>query len=64
MFAGQTAALFNTKDSEDDLAVLRGLLESGTLLPVIDTSYGLGEAAAAFRHLETGHERGKIVITI
>jgi NADPH:quinone reductase-like Zn-dependent oxidoreductase len=64
MFAGQTAALFNTKDNEDDLGVLRGLLESGSLVPVTDRSYRLGEAADAFRHLETGHARGKIIIAM
>ncbi|QFR02332.1 zinc-binding dehydrogenase [Streptomyces phaeolivaceus] len=36
----------------------------GALTPVIDRVYPLEEAAAAVRHLESGHPRGKLVVTI
>jgi len=32
--------------------------------PVIDRTYPLAEVPAAIRHLEAGHARGKIVITL
>ncbi|MFE7836470.1 NAD(P)-dependent alcohol dehydrogenase [Streptomyces sp. NPDC057474] len=47
-----------------DLLTLKQLAETGALTPVIDRAYPLGEAAAAVRHLESGHPRGKLVVTI
>jgi NADPH:quinone reductase-like Zn-dependent oxidoreductase len=47
-----------------DLAVLTELVASGKLTPVIDRTYPLAETPAAFSHIETGHARGKVVITI
>jgi NADPH:quinone reductase-like Zn-dependent oxidoreductase len=32
--------------------------------PVIDRTYSLSETADAFRYLEKGHARGKVVITV
>lgn len=46
-----------------DLATLAGLLESGSITPVIDTVYPLAEAATAMRRLTDGSTRGKLVIT-
>jgi hypothetical protein len=31
---------------------------------VLDRTYALAETADAIRHLETGHARGKIVVTV
>jgi NADPH:quinone reductase-like Zn-dependent oxidoreductase len=39
------------------------LLESGAVIPAIDTVYSLDDAAAAIRHFAEVHARGKIVIT-
>ncbi|MCG6989490.1 MAG: NAD(P)-dependent alcohol dehydrogenase [Gemmatimonadetes bacterium] len=47
-----------------DLLVLRELLESGTVAPVIDRTYPLAEVPEAFRYLERGHARGKVVIAM
>ena len=47
-----------------DLAALGTLMHSGKLSPVIDRRYTLSEAPEAFRYLETGHARGKVVLTI
>ncbi len=40
------------------------LLEAGKVVPIIDKSYPLSEAAEAIRYLETGRAKGKDVITI
>jgi NADPH:quinone reductase-like Zn-dependent oxidoreductase len=32
--------------------------------PVIDRCYKLSDAAEAIRYLETGHARGKVVVTM
>jgi NADPH:quinone reductase-like Zn-dependent oxidoreductase len=47
-----------------DLLVLKELLESGTVAPVIDRTYPLAEVPEAFRYLERGHARGKVVIAM
>lgn len=48
----------------DDLGVLKDLLETGKIHPVIDRRYALDQAAEAIRYLETGHARGKVIIPI
>ncbi|WP_328429758.1 NAD(P)-dependent alcohol dehydrogenase [Streptomyces sp. NBC_00443] len=48
----------------EDLLTLKELAENGTLVPVIDHAYPLEEAPEAIRHLEKGHPRGKLVITV
>ncbi len=40
------------------------LLESGRVRPVIDSTFPLGEAAAAHRRLESGLNIGKVVLTV
>jgi NADPH:quinone reductase-like Zn-dependent oxidoreductase len=47
-----------------DLQQLRDLMQSGKLTSVIDRRYKLSETAEAIRYLETGHARGKVVITV
>ena len=50
--------------SKDDLIVMRELLESGKVAPVIDRSYPLSDVPEAIRYLEEGHARGKVVIAM
>lgn len=52
------------KPNPSDLMVVKGLLETGKVVPVIDRRYQLGEVAEALRYLEAGHARGKVVITM
>jgi NADPH:quinone reductase-like Zn-dependent oxidoreductase len=53
---------FAAKPNADDLAYVAGLCEAGRLKPVIDKVYPFDDAVAAFRYLEKGHARGKVVI--
>ena len=53
-------AEFNKKD----MLVLANLMQSGKMTPVIDKTYKLSETADALRYLETGHARGKVVISL
>ena len=46
-----------------DLTFLKELIEAGKVTPAIDRTYPLSDAADAFRYLENGHARGKVVIT-
>ncbi|HEX3528406.1 MAG TPA: zinc-binding dehydrogenase, partial [Thermoanaerobaculia bacterium] len=52
-----------TKRSQEDLNILRELLETGKITPVIDRRYSLSEVPRAIQYLEEGHARGKVVIT-
>ncbi|MCB9135105.1 MAG: NAD(P)-dependent alcohol dehydrogenase [Anaerolineales bacterium] len=49
---------------KEDLLVLKELLETGKLAPVIDQRYPLHETAKAIRHLMEKHAQGKIIITV
>ena len=55
---------FIAKINRADLAVVRELIESGKVTPVIDRRYELSEVADAFRYLGEGHAQGKIVVTL
>ena len=63
-FASQRAVTFTANETADELRTLIGMVESGTLVPVIDRRYPLHRTAEAIRHLELGHTRGKIVIDV
>jgi NADPH:quinone reductase-like Zn-dependent oxidoreductase len=63
-FVSQKLVGFFAKNSKEDLLVLKDLIEAGKVTPVIDRSYPLRETPDAIRHLEAGHARGKIVVTI
>ncbi|HSO12493.1 MAG TPA: NAD(P)-dependent alcohol dehydrogenase [Anaerolineales bacterium] len=54
----------SAKANQKDLVLLKGLLEAGKVVPVIDKRYSLSEVPAALRYLGAGHARGKIVITV
>ena len=49
--------------NKEDVAFLKGLIETGSLSPVIDRRYPLREVPDALRFLEQGSARGKLVIT-
>ena len=49
---------------KNDLILLRDLLESGKLKPVIDRCYTLDQVPDAIRYLEEGHVKGKLIIKV
>lgn len=49
---------------QDDLMLLKDMMEKGVVRPVIDRRYSLDQIADAMRHLQTGRARGKIVVTV
>ncbi len=55
---------FVSMPKTDDLIALKELIESGEVTPVIDRTYPLAEGAEAFRYLDQGHAKGKVVITV
>jgi NADPH:quinone reductase-like Zn-dependent oxidoreductase len=63
-FVGQKLRALITRETNEDLVTLVGLVEAGKLTPVIDGTYALSDVPAAISHLEEGHARGKVVITL
>jgi NADPH:quinone reductase-like Zn-dependent oxidoreductase len=47
-----------------DLDVLRELIESGKVTPVIDRTFPLAQAPEAIRYVHDGRARGKVVVTV
>ena len=64
LFVRQQITMVPTTRSRDDLLAVTELVDTGTLRPVIDRTYPLADAAAGLRHVEAGHARGKVVITV
>ena len=60
----QKAVFFIARTNRADMEVLRELLETGKVKPVVDRRYELSETADAFRYLGEGHARGKVVVTV
>ncbi len=50
--------------NQKDLVLIKELLGSGKVVPVIDGCYPLSEIAQAFRYFGEEHARGKVVITL
>jgi NADPH:quinone reductase-like Zn-dependent oxidoreductase len=63
-FVGQKLGTFVSTPNHEDLLVLKELIESGKVTPVIDRTYPLAEVPEAMRYLESGHARGKVLITV
>jgi NADPH:quinone reductase-like Zn-dependent oxidoreductase len=63
-FMRQKTFMMMTKTRQSDVVYLGELIEAGKLTPVIDRTYPFTEAAEAIRHLEGGHVRGKVVVTV
>ena len=61
---GQRLTTFISKEHYAGLERLVGLVEDGQLVPVIERTYPLSDVPEAMRHLEAGHARGKLVITV
>jgi NADPH:quinone reductase-like Zn-dependent oxidoreductase len=63
-FVTQRLRPFASTEKREDLVVLKELIESGKVTPVIDRTYPLKEVAEALSHYGAGHARGKVIITV
>jgi NADPH:quinone reductase-like Zn-dependent oxidoreductase len=63
-FVGQRLGMLASTENARDLAVLRELVESGRVTPVLDRTYPLDEVAAGITHVRNGQARGKVVIVV
>ncbi len=62
--SGKKAKLIVANPNPSDLGVLRELIESDRIEPIVDRTYSLAEVAAAHIYSETGRAVGKIAIGI
>ncbi len=59
-----TIAKLSTKQSLEELTVVKEMVEAGQVKAVIGRRYPLAETAEAHRYVDTGHKTGNVVITI
>ena len=52
------------KINREDLATLADLVQRGTVIPIVDSTYSLHEEAETVRHVESGQVRGEVVIAV
>ena len=64
LFVGQKLKGLMATERQADLRFLAQLLDAGSVTPVIDKSYPLGDAPEAIRYMHDGHARGKVVVTV
>jgi NADPH:quinone reductase-like Zn-dependent oxidoreductase len=63
-FVSQKLATVMAHLTGADLVVLAELVHEGKIKPVIDRRYSLDQVADAIRYQETGHARGKVMVTV
>jgi len=63
-FSKEKFVFYIAKLTKGDFGVLRDLMQSGKVSPVIDRTYKLEQTADAVRYMEEGHARGKVVVRI
>ena len=64
LVVSQRYATFVAKVNSKDLEVIRQMMASGRVIPIIDQVFPLSKTADAMRYQDQGHARGKIVITV
>ena len=64
LFVRQILRPFVSLPKNEDLVVLKELIEAGKVTPVIDRTYPLSETPEAVGYVGEGHARAKVVITV
>jgi NADPH:quinone reductase-like Zn-dependent oxidoreductase len=63
-FTRQRLTMYISRHRQADLETLSQLIGTGQVTPLIGRTYPLADVPEAIRHLQDGHARGKIAITI
>jgi NADPH:quinone reductase-like Zn-dependent oxidoreductase len=63
-FVSQQYVMLLAEIRQADLELVKQLVESKKVTPVIDRTYPLTKVPDAIRYLEDGHARGKVIVTV
>ena len=63
-FVSQRLRPLPSRQNREELLAVTGLIQDGKLTPVVDRTYPLADTAEGLRHVEQGHARGKVVVTV
>ena len=63
-FVGHNLRAFVARSNLEDLRLLKDLIEAGKLVPVLDRTFSLSEAAEALRYMEEKQAQGKVVLAV
>ena len=63
-FVRQRLRPLPSKQDRQELLTVTELVEEGKLSPVLDRTYPLSDTAEGLRHVEHGHARGKVIISM
>jgi NADPH:quinone reductase-like Zn-dependent oxidoreductase len=63
-FVSQRLRPLPSRQDREELLAVTGLIEDGKLTPVVDRTYPLADTVEGLRHVEQGHTRGKVVVTV
>ncbi|MFB9905768.1 NAD(P)-dependent alcohol dehydrogenase [Allokutzneria oryzae] len=63
-FVSQRLRGLVSTERAEDFQLLREIIESGEVAPVIDRTYPLHEAGEAIQYVHKGHTCGKVVVTV
>jgi NADPH:quinone reductase-like Zn-dependent oxidoreductase len=63
-FVSQRLRPLPSRQNREELLAVTGLIEDGKLTPVVDRTYPLADTVEGLRHVEQGHARGKVVVTV
>lgn len=62
--SSRSTRFFIAKVTREDLGVLRELIESGEVKPVVERTYALDQIGEALRYMGEGHAQGKLVVSV
>ena len=63
-FISQKMGMMMAEIRQEDLTIMRDLMEAGKVTPVVDRTYPLSQVREAMKYLEAGHARGKVILTM
>ncbi len=63
-FVGHRLTRFLSNPNADDLALLASWVEDGSVRPVVERTYALGETVEALGNIASGRSRGKVVVSV